>query len=186
LAGRASRPTSGDLLEALLVRNLFANGGHLLIRRHVLDTAGRFDPSLSYGEDWEYWTRLARLGGFAAVETHAPLLFVRERHDSAYRGMAVRPEAFVPSMDAIFNASELKSRFGAATLARLRQRAEAENNWVIGRELIRHGRVAQGRQFLRRSVVAAPGVKRLAMLTLMSLPMLRIGPFRSYPMPDTA
>jgi hypothetical protein len=44
--------------------------------------------------------------------------------------------------------------------------------------------VAEGQQFLRRSVVAAPGVKRLALLTAVSLPMLRIGPFRSYPMPD--
>jgi hypothetical protein len=66
----------------------------------------------------------------------------------------------------------------------LRRRAEAENNWVVGRELIRHGRVAEGRQYLRRSVAAAPGVKRLALLTSISLPMLRIGPFRSYPITD--
>jgi hypothetical protein len=52
--GRVSRPKSGDLLEALLVRNLFANGGHLLIRRHVLEAVGPFNPGLSYGEDWEY------------------------------------------------------------------------------------------------------------------------------------
>ena len=181
---RVSRPRSGDLLEALLVRNLFANGGHLLIRRHVLEAAGVFDPSLSYGEDWECWIRLARLGTFAAAQTRAPLLFVRERHDSAYRGLTARPEAFVPCMNAIFNAQALKSRFGALTLARLRQRAEAENNWVIGRELIRHGRVAEGRQFLRRSVIAAPSARRLALLTSVSLPMLRIGPFRSYPTPD--
>ncbi|MGA3001853.1 MAG: glycosyltransferase family A protein [Acetobacteraceae bacterium] len=180
-----SRPRSGDLLEALLVRNLFANGGHLLIRRHVLEAAGPFNRSLSYGEDWEYWTRLARFGTFAAAHVRAPLLFVRERHDSAYRAMAVRPEAFVPCMNAIFAAPELKSNFSAATLAQLRRRAEAENNWVVGRELIRHGRVTEGRQFLRRSVVAAPGLKRLALLTSVSLPVLRIGPFRSYPMPGT-
>jgi glycosyltransferase involved in cell wall biosynthesis len=182
---RVSRPRSGDLLEALLVRNLFANGGHLLIRRHILEAAGPFNPSLSYGEDWEYWTRLARLGTFAAAHVRMPVLFVRERHDSAYRSMAARPEAFVPCMNAIFNAPELKSNFSAETLARLRRRAEAENDWVVGRELIRHGRVAEGRQFLRRSVAAAPCVKRLALLTSVSLPMLRIGPFRSYPMSGT-
>lgn len=179
-----SQPRSGDLLEALLVRNLFANGGHLLIRRHVLEAAGPFNPSLSYGEDWEYWTRLARFGSFAAARARAPVLFVRERHDSAYRNMAVRPEAFVPCMHAIFNAPELRSNFSARTLARLRRRAEAENHWVVGRELIRHGRVVEGRQFLRRSIAAAPCVKRLALLTAVSLPMLRIGPFRSYPMSD--
>jgi glycosyltransferase involved in cell wall biosynthesis len=179
------RPVSGDVLETLLVRNLFANGGHLLIRRHALEAAGLFNPRLCYGEDWEYWTRLARLGPFAAVQASAPLLFVRERHDSAYRALAVRPEAFVPCMNAIFDAPELKRRFSAAGLARLRRRAEAENNWVVGRELIRHGRVAEGRQFLRRSVAAAPGFKRLGLLISVSLPLLRIGPFRSYPMPDT-
>lgn len=183
--GRVSRPRSGDLLEALLVRNLFANGGHLLIRRHLLEAAGPFDPGLSYGEDWEYWTRLARLGVFAAVRDRRPLLYVRERPDSAYRAMAARPEVFVPCMNAIFNAPGLKLRFGATALARLQRRAEAENDWVIGRELIRHGKVAAGRQFLRRSVVAAPDVKRLALLASVFLPMLRIGPFRSYPIPDT-
>jgi glycosyltransferase involved in cell wall biosynthesis len=181
-ASRVSQPRSGDLLEALLVRNLFANGGHLLIRRHVLEAAGPFNPSLCYGEDWEYWTRLARFGTFAATQARTPVLFVRERHDSAYRSMAVRPEAFVPCMHAIFNAPELKSNFSAATLARLRRRAEAENDWVVGRELIRHGRVAEGRRFLLRSVSAAPGVRRLALFTSVSLPLLRIGPFRSYPM----
>jgi hypothetical protein len=182
---RVSHLRGGDLLEALLVSNLFANGGHVLIRRPILEAAGSFNTGLCYGEDWEYWIRLARLGTFAAANTRSPLLFVRERHDSAYRGMAVRPEAFVPCMNAIFDAPELKSKFSAATLARLRRRAEAENNWVLGRELIRHGRVADGRQFLRRSVVAAPGIKRLALLTSVSLPMLRIGPFRSYPVSDT-
>jgi hypothetical protein len=183
--GSISRPVSGDLLEALLVRNLFANGGHVLIRRHVLETAGPFDPGLSYGEDWEYWIRLALLGPFAAACSREPVLFVRERLDSAYRSMAARPEAFVPCMNAIFSAPGLQSRVGAVPLARLRRRAEAENDWIVGRELIRHGRVAEGRRFLRRSVKAAPGLRRLALLASASIPMLRIGPFRSYPMPGT-
>jgi hypothetical protein len=110
-----------------------------------------------------------------------PLLFVRERLDSAYRGMAARPESFVPCMNAIFGSPRLKCRFGALALARLRQRADAENDWVAGRELIRHGRVPEGRRFLRRSVIAAPSVKRVALLASVALPMLRIGPFRSYP-----
>jgi hypothetical protein len=111
-------------------------------------------------------------------------LFVRERNNGAYRGMAALPESVVPCMDAIFNAPALKSRFSAADLARLRRRAEAENDWVVGRELIRHGKLARGRHYLRRSVIAAPGIKRLALLAAASLPMTRIGQFRSYPLPD--
>jgi glycosyltransferase involved in cell wall biosynthesis len=182
--GRGARPPGGDLLKALLVRNLFANGGHLLIRSHSLKAAGPFNQALSYGEDWEYWTRLAGLGSFAAVPSRAPLLFVRERHDSAYRRMAARPEAFLPCMDAIFSAPELKARFSAATLSGLRRRAEAENDWVVGRELIRHRRPGEGCAFLRRSVFAKPGLRRLALLAVASLPMLRVGPFSPYPGSD--
>jgi glycosyltransferase involved in cell wall biosynthesis len=184
--GSILRPVSGDLLEALLVRNLFANGGHVLIHRHALEAVGPFDPDLCYGEDWEYWIRLALLGPFAAACPREPVLFVRERLDSAYRTMAARPEAFVPCMNAIFNAPELRARLGVETVARLRLRAEAENNWIVGRELIRHGRVAEGRRFLLRSVRAAPEPRRLALLASLSLPMLRTGPFRSYRMSDTA
>jgi glycosyltransferase involved in cell wall biosynthesis len=180
-AGRVWRPASGDLLETLLVRNLFANGGHLLIRRHVLESAGTFNPGLNYGEDWEYWTRLARFGSFTAADVPAPLLFVRDRPGGACHGLAARPESFLPCMDAIFKAPALKSRFSGADLARLRRRAEAENDWIVGRELIRHGKAADGRHFLRRSVVAAPSLRRLALLAAVSLPMVRIGPFRAYP-----
>lgn len=181
---RVWRPVSGDLLELLLIRNMFANGGHLLIRRHALEAAGPFNPSLVYGEDWELWIRLACLGPFVATDARAPLLFVRERHDSAYRGMASRPESFGPCMDAIFCSTALISRFGAAPLAHRRRRAEAENDWIIGRELIRHGKLAEGRGYLRRSVAAAPSLRRLVLLAAAYLPMVRVGPFRSYPMPD--
>jgi len=182
--GREWRPASGDLLKLLLTRNIFANGGHVLIRRQARETAGLFNTALSYGEDWEYWTRLAALGSFAGVAGHAPLLFVRGRPDGAYRGMAARLESFAPCMDAIFNAPAPRSRFTAADLARLRRRAEAENAWIVGRELIRHGKLAEGRGFLRRSVVAAPGFRRLALLSAAWLPLPRIGPFRSYSIPD--
>jgi glycosyltransferase involved in cell wall biosynthesis len=183
---RARRPPSGDLLEPLLVRNLFANGGHLLIWRTVIDAAGPFHPGLRYGEDWEYWVRLARLGRFAAVASRSPLLFVRERREGAYGTMAARPESFVRCMDAIYNAPGLRARFGAAQIAEFRRRAEAENEWVIGRELIRHGHRAEGQRFLRRSVRAAPGIRRLALLAAGSLPLVRIGPFRRYSAPGTA
>jgi glycosyltransferase involved in cell wall biosynthesis len=176
------RPASGDLLETLLVCNLFANGGHLLIHRRVLEAAGPFDPDLRYGEDWEYWTRLAHLGPFTAADTRAPLLFVRERHGGAYLGMAARPESFLPCMDAIFNAPELRALLSPDAIARLRRRAGAENDWIVGRELIRHGRSAEGRPFLRRSVRAAPGLKRLVLLAAALLP---VGPFRRYPAPET-
>jgi glycosyltransferase involved in cell wall biosynthesis len=179
--GRVRHPASGNLFERLLIRNLFANGGHLLIRRAAVDSAGPFDPKLSYGEDWEYWTRLAALGPFAAVEDPAPLLFVRERAGGAYLAMATKRESFTPCMDAIFTAPALLARLGPQLVHRLRERAEAENEWIIGRELIRHGLWTEGRMSLRRSFRAAPSLRRLALLLAGSMPAMRIGPFRPYP-----
>jgi len=53
-AGTVRRPPGGDILERLLVRNLFANGGHLLLRGSAVREAGGFRPNLAFGEDWEY------------------------------------------------------------------------------------------------------------------------------------
>ncbi len=50
---RRLHPVRGDVLAGLLVRNRFANGGHLLIRNAALRAAGRFRTDLTYGEDWE-------------------------------------------------------------------------------------------------------------------------------------
>jgi glycosyltransferase involved in cell wall biosynthesis len=178
--GGVVRPASGDLLGALLIGNLFANGGHLLVRSEAVDEAGAFHTGLRYGEDWEYWVRLAGLGRFTAVPGRAPLLFVRERQGGAYFSMAASPQSFVPCMNAIFDAAAVRERFGAADLARLRRRAEAENDWIVGRELVRHGRWWEGRPFLSRSVRNAPGLKRAVLLAAGSLPMFGIGPFRRY------
>lgn len=180
---RARRAAGGDVLNRLLVRNLFANGGHLLIRRQALAVAGAFDTSLRFGEDWEYWIRLACLGPFAATGRREPLLFVRERHDSAYLSMAARRESFTPCLDAIFARPELMARLGPAALVKARQRAEAECDWIAGRELVRHGLPAAGWPMLLRSVRAAPGFRRLGLLAAAAMPAARLGPFRRYPAP---
>jgi glycosyltransferase involved in cell wall biosynthesis len=176
----------GELLPRLLWENLFANGGQILVRREALDRAGAFRPGIRYGEDWECWIRLALEGPFVrAVGGAAPLLFVRERRGSAYRRMAHDPAAFAPAMEAIFSNPALVARFGAGRVAAFRRRAEAENDWVAGRERMRHGDRVGGRALLRRSLAAAPSLKRALMLAAAhALPLLprRIhGPFARYP-----
>jgi glycosyltransferase involved in cell wall biosynthesis len=175
----------GDILDRLLVQNLLANGGHLLARRAAFEATGGFLTELRYGEDWECWIRLALLGPFAAAPGRAPLLFVRERSGSAYRRMASDPEAFAPAMAAIWSNPALLARLGPARCAALRRRAEAENDWVVGKELIRHGAHSEGMARLQASVRAAPGAKRRALLLaarlLPVLPARLHGPFAAYP-----
>jgi len=176
---------SGDVVAALLRENLLANGGHLLVRRGAMARCGGFRAHIRYGEDWECWIRLALLGPFATVPGPAPLLFVRQRRGSAYFRMAHDPAAFMPAMEAIFSNPDLIARLGAARVAALRVQAEAENAWIIGRELIRHGRRGDGLPWLRRSLRAAPSAKRALLLAaaeaLPLLPPSLHGPFAPYP-----
>ena len=173
----AAPPPTGCLLERLLTGNLFANGGHLLIRREAIEAAGRFRTDLSYGEDWEYWTRVALLGEFVAAQSRRPVLFVRERPGGTYCSNATNPAAYRPAMAAIFSNPALTNRLGIGRMACLRQRAEAEMAWSVGRELIRQGQRRLGQHWLGRSVWTAPSPKRLA---LMGFSWLQSGPFRPY------
>jgi glycosyltransferase involved in cell wall biosynthesis len=177
-------PPSGDLLERLLVRNLFANGGHLLLRCSDVLAAGGFCPGLAFGEDWEFWIRLALRGTFATAPERRPVLYVRQHQQGAYRRLATDPAAFEPCMQAIFGNLLLLARFGPQRLAAIRRHTESENQWIIGRELIRHGRSGEGIAWLRRSVLTHPMPKRAALLaaaySLPLLPPTLRGPFRPY------
>lgn len=173
----SSPPADGSILERLLIGNLFANGGHVLIRREAVETAGLFRSDLSYGEDWEYWTRLALLGEFVASRSRAPVLFVRERPGSSYLSHATDPAVYRRALDAIYENPALASRLGTRRLTDLRRRAEAETAWSIGRELARHGNRKTGLRWLARSIRRAPNLKRLGLLGLSGL---RVGPFRPY------
>jgi glycosyltransferase involved in cell wall biosynthesis len=184
-AGTVRRPPSGDILRRLLVGNLFANGGHLLVRSEAIRAVGGFLPGIAYGEDWEFWIRIALRGPFIAARGRMPVLFVRPQPGGAYNRLAADPAAFTPCMDAIFSIPALLARFGPQRLAAIRRHSEAENNWIIGRELIRHGRQHEGLVRLRCSVRAAFSVKRAALFAVAhALPLLPPawrGPFRPYP-----
>jgi glycosyltransferase involved in cell wall biosynthesis len=173
-----ARPSpEGCLLERLLTRNLFVNGGHLLIRREALDAGGPFRRDLNYGEDWELWTRLALAGEFAAVASPTPVLFVRERPGSAVFAGGINPRANDPALRAIYANPAIVARFGGEKLAVLARRAAAETAWAVGRELIRHGHHRDGRCWLGRSLKAAPNVRRVM---LAATAWMRCGRFRPY------
>jgi hypothetical protein len=112
------------------------------------------------------------------------LLFVRQRSTGAYLRMATDPDAFLPCTQAIFSNSDLVRRLDPRRLSQLRRGTEAENDWIIGRESIRHGQWGNGLSRLRRSFRVRPSLKRgILLLIAHLLPMLPAklsGPFRPY------
>jgi glycosyltransferase involved in cell wall biosynthesis len=163
---RVVRPLlrEADALPTLLVGNRFANGGHVLIRRCAAARAGRFSTRLGFGEDWEYWVRLALVGPLAPVAGSAPLLFVRRRAAGAYRSRVCDLGAFVPASLAIFLNPEVRARFPARRLRALQHAGQAEQAWIAGRAMLELGQPAAGLRLLRQSVLMHPTARRLALL----------------------
>lgn len=173
----------GDMLARLLLRNRFVNGGHVLLRADAVARAGPFRTDLRYGEDWEFMTRIALLGPVAAAPG-PPVLYARQRHGGATLGMATDPAAHAGCIDAIYANPKIVALIGAR-LPALRRAAEAERDWIIGRELIRHGHRDAGLAALGRATRARPHPRRLALYAaahaLPLLPPRLHGPFRAYP-----
>ncbi|HTI01437.1 MAG TPA: glycosyltransferase [Acidisoma sp.] len=158
------RKVSGtDLLARLILGNLFANGGHVLIRSEAWARAGGFREDLRFAEDWEFWPRLALLGPILAA-AGPPALFVRRRQGSLMHGAATRLAAYEPTLAAIAQNADIAARLGPARLAHLSSRARRELLWTVGREMLRRGEASPALPLLRRGIGGRPRPQRLLIL----------------------
>ena len=55
------------LRRELVIRNVAGNPSMALIRRDAIDKVGIFDTALRWGEDWEFFFRLSRVGEIGFV-----------------------------------------------------------------------------------------------------------------------
>lgn len=156
-------PRPDKLLRRLIVGNLFANGGHVLLRAEAWAAAGGFREDLTFAEDWEFWTRLALQGPFVAVGG-APLLFVRRRAGSLMHGAATHMEAYRPALAAIAGNRQIAVQLGAKRFTRLLRQAERELSWALGREHLRRADVASALPLLRRGLFGRMRPQRLGLL----------------------
>jgi glycosyltransferase involved in cell wall biosynthesis len=118
----------GDILRRLLVENLFANGGHMLICAEAIGRAGLFRADLRYGEDWEYWCRLAalrRADRGRAAGTVAPTHRGGESLDHRARNGSPRRPCPGPRLAAPLLACRAHAETHAAARGRARARAAA-------------------------------------------------------------
>lgn len=158
-------PPAQHLLSRLILGNLFANGGHVLIRADAWRAAGPFREDLTFAEDWEFWTRLALVGRFAAVRG-PPVLFVRRRAGSLMHGTATRIDAYRPALSAIAGNAAIARRLGPGRAGRLLRRAGLEICWVTGREMLRRGDAKGAVPLLVRGMAGRFRPQRLALLAM--------------------
>lgn len=136
LARRRPKP-SGDVLEAVLSKNIIVVGC-AVVRRDAFDAIGGFDPGVRLCEDWLLWCRLAAMGPFV----YAPGLHVVDyrMHEQSTMHRRVRRFAeFETVLERIHEREEIRRRFDAAKLARLRAAGEASLRSYVTTEAARLG-----------------------------------------------
>ncbi len=63
----------GKVWEQILVVDAVGNGSSAMVRRNCFNTVGNFDTSLTWGEDWDMWIRIAAQYPFAVVKEYLTL-----------------------------------------------------------------------------------------------------------------
>jgi glycosyltransferase involved in cell wall biosynthesis len=152
------RKPSGQVLARLAAGNFIVNGGIAIVRADAFRTAGGFDESLKYCEDWHCWCRLAAVGEFQFI--HALLLDYR-LHATNTTNAAVRPPAdFFPAVERVFGDTLILGKLGEAATPKLRRRAEIHLLTYSAAQAIRFRRYRDAFSCLRmvaqRSLLSIP------------------------------
>jgi len=70
----------GDVYGKIILLNFVGSGSNLLIRRDSAIDAGYFDESLNFGEEWDYYIRLAKNSYFTLIKEYQ--IFYRQNSKS--------------------------------------------------------------------------------------------------------
>ncbi len=160
------RYPSGDILAQVIEQNIFANGGHVLLRRDIALAIGGFDRRLSLSEDWEFLCRAASRGQFVFIGQTPEVLYLRLRSGSLSRNAARSWERSLPAVRAVLDNEEFRGKFPRRRWTALCRRVRASHLWEFGRVNFCERRYDMARSFMWRSLLIAPTVKRAAMLAL--------------------
>lgn len=99
----------GDVYANLLVRNFIAHGSNILVRRQAIELVGEFDPTLTYGEDWEFYLRLAARWSFVVVPK--PQILYRQSSRSATSKVEVMEGKTLVTLEKIFQAAPAELQY---------------------------------------------------------------------------
>jgi len=93
----------GNVYPQLLVRNFLYSGSNALVRRQALERIGGFNPSLTHGEDWQFFVRLAAVYPFAVVPRAQ--VFYRQSCCSASAQVDLMEQRILSVIDSVFSAA---------------------------------------------------------------------------------
>jgi glycosyltransferase involved in cell wall biosynthesis len=162
---RRSKP-SGRVLERLVGGNFIVNGGITIIRSDAFHTAGGFDESLQYCEDWHCWCRLAAVGEFEFI--HALLLDYRVHAANTMNAASRSPHDFFPAVDRVFCDKLILSKLQPELIPRLRKAADLHVFTYAAAQAIRFRRYRDAIIYVLRIAQRSPGStpRALARLSL--------------------
>ena len=106
-----------DTLRYLVSKNFIVCGA-ICIRTDAARSVHGFNPTLKWGEDWEFWCRLAVLGDFAAMPDDVVLLY-RQHFSSAnfrLKNSPLRPN--FKAIEAVYSNPAIQQRFSRGELRR--------------------------------------------------------------------
>jgi len=96
----------GNVYAKLLVENFLISGSNPLIRRQALESVGEFEPTLTHGEDWDLYLRLAARWPFAVVPK--PQILYRQTSGSASSKIEVMEKDVLRVIEKAFRAAPLE------------------------------------------------------------------------------
>ena len=99
-AGRHRR-VNGDAFAQMLRSNFLENGSNPLICRYALDDVGDFDESLTGGQDWDLYLRLA--ARYLFVNVPAVQIFYRIRNNSISANITRQEQQVVKVLNRAFS-----------------------------------------------------------------------------------
>jgi hypothetical protein len=169
-------PTTRTLWHLLGKNSILT--GTLCARSWAARAAGGYRTHLKFGEDWEFWCRLATHGDFAPVD--AVVLKYRQRSSGAnrvLRGTPLRPN--LEPILAIFSNSDITCRFTPRQLRERRRKAVIDTYWSAARGELLSGNRVRFAQYVAWGILRYPDSvlrPRLVYLFLMSILRARSAP----------
>jgi len=140
-----------DTLRHLMTKNFIVCGA-ICIRTAAARLIGGFNRTLTWGEDWEFWCRLALLGDFAAMRDDIVLMYRQHSTSTNFRWRSSPLRPNFKAIDAVFSNPAVQRRFSPPDLKRRRRLAEIDAFWTGARNAYVNGRLLE---FLACLVVGA-------------------------------